>query len=108
MTTNTRRYMTLFAEAADELMPAPDVQDTEEDVFDVLMRQVRSSRAPAAQPVCGGYLLTIWLSSDCRETNKKPITSRAARSGPMLLRSFLLPSAGATAYTSGRTANQMS
>lgn len=37
---NTRRYMTLFAEAADDLLPAPSVQQTEEDVFDVLMRQV--------------------------------------------------------------------
>ena len=42
---NTRRYMALFAEAADELMPVATELHEEDDVFDVLMRQVRRRRA---------------------------------------------------------------
>ena len=40
MRSNTRRYMTLFAEAADEVMPVATELHEEDDVFDVLMRQV--------------------------------------------------------------------
>ncbi|CAI5970665.1 unnamed protein product [Closterium sp. NIES-65] len=40
---NARRYITLFAEAADDLMPEPSLagggEEREEDVYDVLMRQ---------------------------------------------------------------------
>lgn len=38
---NTRRYISLFAEAADDLMPARSYVAVEEDSFDILMRQVR-------------------------------------------------------------------
>ena len=38
---NARRYISLFAEAADELMPESTLSVAEEDSFDVLMRQVR-------------------------------------------------------------------
>ena len=39
---NARRYTSLFAEAADELMPESSVNITDEDSFDVLMRQARN------------------------------------------------------------------
>jgi hypothetical protein len=39
---NTRRYLMLFAEAADAVMPPPTELHEEDDVFDVLMRQVRT------------------------------------------------------------------
>ena len=40
---NSRRYVSLFAEAADELMPrrASDLMD-EDDTFDILLQQVKS------------------------------------------------------------------
>ena len=43
---NTKRYVQLFAEAADELMPAPIAGRMQgpEDVIDVLTRQVRDGR----------------------------------------------------------------
>ena len=52
---NARRYITFFSEAADELLPAPTAMDEDEDVFDVLMRQVpvrprRDAAAAAAAP----------------------------------------------------------
>ncbi len=39
---NTRRYLQLFAEAADDVMPVPTELHEEDDVFDVLMRQARA------------------------------------------------------------------
>lgn len=50
---NTPRYQTLFAQAADELMPPATVsQDCVQDVVDVLMRQVLApcSYPPPAHP----------------------------------------------------------
>ena len=38
---NTRRYVSLFADAADDLIPERSVCTFDEDSFDVLMRQVR-------------------------------------------------------------------
>ena len=46
---NTRRYITLFSEAADMMLPAPTTLNGDEDVFDVLMRQARASRRAAAR-----------------------------------------------------------
>jgi len=43
---NTRRYMQLFSEAADEAMPAATELHEDDDVFDVLMRQARSAAVP--------------------------------------------------------------
>ncbi len=37
---NTRRYVSLFADAADDLIPERSVGTFDEDSFDVLMRQV--------------------------------------------------------------------
>ena len=37
---NTQQYLTLLAEAADNIMPAPTDSDLPEDVFDVLLDQV--------------------------------------------------------------------
>jgi hypothetical protein len=45
---NTRRYLMLFAEAADDVMPPPTELNEEDDVFDVLMRQVRESERVCA------------------------------------------------------------
>ena len=38
---NTRRYQSLFCDAADECMPVPTEVHGDDDVFDVLLRQVR-------------------------------------------------------------------
>ena len=38
---NTRRYQALFCDAADECMPVPTEVHGDDDVFDVLLRQVR-------------------------------------------------------------------
>lgn len=39
---NTQQYLTLLAEAADNIMPQPTEDDLPEDVFDVLLDQVRA------------------------------------------------------------------
>jgi hypothetical protein len=40
---NARRYISIFSEAADDLMPESTFSVAEEDSFDVLMRQARHS-----------------------------------------------------------------
>ncbi len=40
--TNTKQYLKLFAEAADDCLPAPSVP-VEDDVYDVLQAQVRAA-----------------------------------------------------------------
>ena len=39
MKLNTKRYVQLIANAIDELLPEPDQQYQEEDVFDVMLHQ---------------------------------------------------------------------
>ena len=50
---NTQQYLSLLAEAADNSMPAPTDDDLPEDVFDVLLDQVRQGGGWAAWSVCG-------------------------------------------------------
>ena len=47
---NTRRYQSLFCDAADECLPQPTQLPGEDDVFDVLLRQVRHPHAPPPVP----------------------------------------------------------
>lgn len=47
MRLNTKRYITLFANAIDELLPEPDQQYQEEDVFDVMLHQRMQAHEPA-------------------------------------------------------------
>ena len=49
--TNTKQYLKLFSEAADACMPQPTRTDLPDDVYDVLLQQVRTCRefcAPCA------------------------------------------------------------
>ena len=38
---NTKRFVKVLCEAADDAMPVPDRQDLEEDIYDILYNQVR-------------------------------------------------------------------
>ena len=38
---NTKRFVKILCEAADDAMPIPDRQDIEEDIYDILYNQVR-------------------------------------------------------------------
>jgi hypothetical protein len=56
---NARRYISLFAEAADDLMPESTLSVAEEDSFDVLMRQARH---PFIQKLSRWKLLLVGLT----------------------------------------------
>lgn len=89
---NTQQYLTLLAEGADNRMPAPSEDDLPEDVFDVLLDQVRGRRRArgcgggSAQPSqVGGErvccLGQAWAGSracsaagrDCRQARQRPL-----------------------------------
>ena len=54
---NTRRYQNIFADAADAAMPLATAVNTDEDVFDVLMRQVCFKRICRYVPTLSHALL---------------------------------------------------
>lgn len=48
--TNTYQYLSLFADAADAIMPAPDAADIAEDVFDIMMQhRIRNQELMSSQ-----------------------------------------------------------
>ena len=74
---NTRRYLTLFADAADELMPAPtSAFEGTEDVFDVLMRQRQYAEQDNAQ-----QMATYGLPTQTAEQNQTGDGSNPAGPG---------------------------
>jgi DNA replicative helicase MCM subunit Mcm2 (Cdc46/Mcm family) len=79
---NTRRYMALFAEAADELMPVATELHEEDDVFDVLMRQVRRPPRPAAPAgPCDALTLPVAPQREAAEA-ETAAADAAAGGGP--------------------------
>ena len=63
---NTKRYQTLFAQQADILLDPKtpgSIQPTQPvplNTFDILMQQVRTSKAPAAQSVFCTFVLVLY------------------------------------------------
>lgn len=102
--TNTRRYISLFAEAADELMPQSSAHGTEDDVFDVLMRQVPFDPAPFKPP--RWLNLDIIIPSVFRGNKRKLRTSRTVKCERIQLSSSRPRSAAATACTLSRSASR--
>lgn len=54
---NTQQYLTLLAEAADNIMPPPSEHDLPEDVFDVLLDQVGPGRGHSSRLAARGAML---------------------------------------------------
>lgn len=103
---NTRRYMQLFSEAADEVLPLPTELHEDDDVFDVLMRQVRRC-ALLPHPLASHSRLAVAYACSARLRRLKRPARRRTRWGDRLANQTLASAcrpccAAATASSSSR------